>query len=450
MPMFEAKKPSARELALAVLSRVRKGARPSEALDILDNKFSLDRKDFALASRIVLDVVQNMYLLDFYIAAFSTVKPEKMDAQVLDVLRAGAAQLLFLDRVPARAAVNESVKLVKKLGKSSASGLVNAVLRRIAETLPGMLPTIPGEGSAEYLSIKYSHPLWLTQEFAGKLGYAGARELLSLNNEIAPVTVQVNTLKTTAEKLLELWAEGGVEAERHAFVPNCFELKSAGAPALLPGFEEGLFYIQDAAARLAVTAAGVEAGMNVFDCCAAPGGKSFAAAITMKNEGRILSCDISEKKLAKISDGAERLGIGIMETRKMDARVPDVELFGAFDVVIADVPCSGFGVIRRKPEIRYKTESEISGLSKVQADIINNISKCVRPEGVLIYSTCTMRESENIAVIREFLQSNAEFKLEDIELSELISDAQKGDITLYPHIHGTDGFFICKMRRGKT
>jgi len=213
----------------------------------------------------------------------------------------------------------------------------------------------------------------------------------------------------------------------------------------LDAFKKGYVYVQDPAARLAVKAAGLERGMSVLDACSAPGGKSFAAASEMNGEGHIVACDIHKNKLVRIEKSAERLGVGIIETRTMDAREPDTDLIEAFDAVIADVPCSGLGVIRKKPDIRYKPEEELKGLPVIQSAILRSISKCVKPGGTLLYSTCTVLKLENEDVVRSFLKENPDFALESFELPFI--GKTDGMVTLWPHIHGTDGFFICRMKR---
>jgi 16S rRNA (cytosine967-C5)-methyltransferase len=239
----------------------------------------------------------------------------------------------------------------------------------------------------------------------------------------------------------------------HPWLAHCIALKSARHLERLDVFEEGLVYVQDAAAALAVVAAAPEPGMFVLDACSAPGGKSFGAAIRMKNSGRILSCDLQEKKLPMISDGAKRLGLTILETRAMDAQMADETLAGLADLVIADVPCSGFGVIRKKPEIRYKKEEDIADLPALQQKIIANLAGYVKPGGVLLYSTCTLLRRENEDVVNRFLDENKEFAPEAFTLpapaGNSTSDTQASDgmTTLWPHETGTDGFFICRLRR---
>lgn len=430
---------TSREAALAALERCRRDKAWSNAsIDNVITKYELDKRDAALASRLCLGVLQNCTLCDFYIDSLCS---SKLEPKVRDILRMGAYQLLFLDKIPARAAVNESVRLCKKAGYARASGLVNAVLRRISS---GDLSEIPGKGGAEYLTVRYSHPLWLAERLISTYGYAFTEEFFAADNTPPKLCIQVNTLKTDARNYAHSLEKTGIEYSDCALPNGCIELVG-GNVTELPGFCEGLFYVQDRAARMAVEIASPKSGMNVLDACAAPGGKSFAAAIAMKNEGHILSCDIHEKKLALICSGAERLGINIIETAVADARAFDESRVGSFDIVIADVPCSGIGVIRKKPEIRVKAEEEIAALPGIQLEILRNLSRYVRPGGTLLYSTCTVLPEENEAVIRGFLSDNRDFQLEPFEVCGVKSS--DGMYTFWPNIDATDGFFAAKIRR---
>ena len=433
-----------REAALAALERCRRdGAWSGAAIDTAIKKYALDRRDAALASRLCLGVLQNSRLLDFYINSYSSIPADKLEEKVRDILRLGIYQLTMLDKIPARAAVNESVALCKSCGCGRASGLVNAVLRKIA-ACSGSLPPVPGEGSAEYLSIKYSHPRWIGEKITKQQGYDFAESFLAANNCPAPLDLQVNTLKTGKEDIVRSLLRLEMPFSLPEYPENCLSLKGGNVSAL-PGFEEGLFYVQDRAAAMAVQILGLKPGMQVLDACAAPGGKSFAAAIAMENKGSILSCDIHEKKLPLIQRGAERLGLDIIRTRRADAREPLPELAGCFDAVIADVPCSGLGVIRKKPEIREKTEEETARLPQIQRDILDKLSRCVKPGGLLLYSTCTVLREENEDVVGWFLRRHSEFEAEEFSVG--IRSAEKGMYTFWPHVDGTDGFFAAKLRR---
>lgn len=422
-----------RGAALEAMRRMRRaGDFSSDAVDGVITQSALEPREAAFCTRIVRETLQNLYFIDYYLNLWSNTPTKRLEPAVLDILRISAAQLLFMDRVPPSAAVNEGVKLCAKSGCKRASGLVNSVLRRVSEHR-GALPEIPGEGTAEYLSTRYSHALWQVRELIERRGYDGARSVLERNNAEPPLTLQTNTLRTTAKELAEMLHTAGFEPVAGAS-PGELRLRGAGRADLLPGYSEGLFYVQDGAARLAVRASGVKPGMTVLDACAAPGGKSFGAAIQMNGAGRIISCDVQEKKLRRISDGATRLGLDCIETRRMDARRPAEELIGAADVVIADAPCSGLGVIAKKPEIRFKSKSDLEALPGIQLDILRGLAECVKPGGTLLYSTCTLRKCENEDVIAAFLSENSGFEVQEMR-------------TLWPDIDDSDGFFVCRMVR---
>lgn len=432
---------SARQAALETLERLRRDKAWSGAgLDSAITKYGLDRRDAALTSQLCLGVLENDKLLDFYIGAFCK---GKLEPKVRDILRLGAYQLVFLDRIPARAAVSESVTLCRDNGYFRAAGLVNAVLRRIASEAGG-LPEVQGKGSAEYLSVRYSHPLWLCEYLTERKGYAFTEAFLAANNRPSALTIQVNTLKVSAADYCRALDRAGISYTASDSPEGSVTLPG-GSAVELPGFEDGLFYVQDRAARMSVLASEPQPGMKVLDACASPGGKSFAAAIAMKNSGSILACDIHEKKLNLIRTGAARLGTDIISERAMDARAYDASLDSRFDIVIADVPCSGLGVIGKKPEIRAKDADEIAGLPAVQRAIIDNLSRYVRPGGLLMYSTCTVLNEENEAVVGAFLSSHGDFAAESFAVGG--AAAESGMRCFWPNTDGTDGFFTAKLRR---
>ena len=435
---------AARKAALEALERCRRdGAWSAVSLDAVQKKHALDRRDAALAARLCLSVLQNAAYLDHYIGLYSARSAESLQPQLRDILRLGACQLIFFDKIPARAAVNESVALCRGAGLERASGLVNAVLRRIAENRDA-LPPIPGEETAAYLSLRWSHPLWLVERLLGEHDYAFTEAFLRANNETPPLTIQVNTRKVSAEDYKRALMRAEIPFREFEALPGCLELEG-GAVSALPGFEEGLFYVQDRAARCAVAAAGAESGMRVLDACAAPGGKSFAAALAMGDEGSVLSCDIHEKKLRLIESGAQRLGLGCIETRAQDARAAVPAFREAFDLVLADVPCSGLGVIRKRPEIREKREEDIDGLPAVQSAILQTLAGYVKPGGTLLYSTCTVLRAENEELVACFLRGNPGFEPADFRIGGVRSHS--GCYTFWPHIDGTDGFFAARLKR---
>lgn len=438
-----------RAVAVRVLERARRNNSWSEdAISAESAKSGLDRRDTALCSQLCYGVLQQRSLLDFYIDCYSSTKSARLEPKLLDILRISAYQIIFLDRIPDFSAVSEGVALCKSLGLSRASGLCNAVLRRIAEN-KDKLPSVPDRGTAKHLAVRYSHPEWLAQEMIESRGYDAATALFVANNSPVPITAQVNTLKITTAELLERLRAKGIDAQEHVWMPDCLYLRGTGNLSELEEFQNGSFYVQDNAARLAVMASGAEAGMRVLDCCAAPGGKSFSAAVQMNNSGSIVSCDIHGKKLNRITEGAQRLGISIINVREGDARTPPEEFRSAFDVVIADVPCSGLGVIRKKPEIRYKSREEIAGLPDIQRNILRAMSECVKPGGVLLYSTCTILRSENQEVIRRFLEENDNFEPQSYKLPRPVERPVDGMISLWPYVYDCDGFFICRLGRKK-
>ncbi len=438
-------KATSRTAALRVLVSCRtNGAWADAALKAQLSRDGLTGPDAALCSRIVYGVLQNQLLLDHYIAAYCTQKPDHLQPPLLDILRIGAYQILFLDKVPDSAAVNESVELAKLSKRGQASGLVNAVLRKLSKNKDA-LPAIPDRDPERYLSIQYSHPKWLVRRLLPLLGREEAEAFLAANNGVAPMTVQVNALRTTVEDLSAELTAAGISVQPH-WVPGCLELSGVGDLMALPAFREGRFLVQDPAARLVSLVAGITPGQRVLDVCAAPGGKSFSAAIAMEDRGSILSCDLHENKLKRIREGAERLGITCIQTEAADGRISRPEWVDTFDRVIVDAPCSGFGIIRKKPDTRYKQLDDLFALPVIQAGILENAATYVRPGGTLIYSTCTVLPEENQQVTDAFLAEHPEFSREAFTLPQPVGETD-GQITLWPQRHGTDGFYICRMKR---
>ncbi len=399
---------------------------------------NLDGRDAALATRLTFGVVQNKMLLDWYVDQLAK---GKLDFVVRNALRLGVYQMLFMTRIPVSAAVNESVKLVRKLCKNpGAAGLVNAILRNIDRKRTELKPPVSN-------AVKFSHPQWLVDVFAQRLGEEGAKALLECHNGEVPTMAQVNTCCATMQSVQKSLLDAGVDVEPHPWLENCLTLQNTGSLEQLESFRKGELYVQDAAARLAVMAAEPRPGMRVLDVCAAPGGKSFAAAIAMENQGEIISCDIHPHKQTLIENGASRLGLPIIHAVTQNGKERVAEWEGAFDLVIADVPCSGLGIIRKKPDIRYKDPEPLTNLPEIQKSILENVCTYVKPGGTLLYSTCTLLERENEDVVSEFVKKHEEFLLEKFELPGLVGVVEDGHVTLWPHIHNTDGFFIAKLRR---
>lgn len=438
----------AREVALLTLHTCeRQGGWSDAVLKKQLAQAGLDRRDAALATQICFGVQQNRLLLDYYLSRFSNVPLKRMESKVVQALRVGLYQMLFLSRIPHSAAVNSAVELTRTHCKNArAAGLVNAVLRNLERSID-RLPVIDSSDPAAYLSTLYSHPKWLVEEWIARLGQEQAAQLLACNNTPVPVTAQVNTCRISTTALLARLSDAGVDAQMHPWLKDCLILRDTGDIEGLEAFEQGLFYVQDAASRLAVLAANAQPDMRVLDTCAAPGGKSFALAVAMQDRGELISCDLHPHKKKLMQAGADRLGLSCMHPQNTDAMVLRPEWEQSFDLVLTDVPCSGLGVIRKKPDIRYKDPEPLAGLPEVQKKILNNASQYVKPGGVLLYSTCTLRTEENEAVVRDLLSRRTDFKLESFVLPGPVGEVDDGMVTLWPHLHDTDGFFIAKLRR---
>ena len=433
---------SARETALQALMACRKdGAWSNAAIKDYIARNRLDARDAGLATRLVYGVVQNRGKLDFYLKQLLKGRLKDLHPVVRDILHLGLYQLYEMDKIPESAAVNESVALTKKYSKNpKAASLVNGVLRNAARSRGAL------EEPRSYAD-KYSHPDGLISLLKENLPKGMLEPMLIANNAAPETVVQVNLLKTTREALAERLAGEGVTARSHGWMPDCLVLSGTGNLENLPSFREGHFYVQDPASKLSVLCAQLQKDSRVLDCCAAPGGKSFAAAIAMEGTGSILSCDVHAHKTGLIENGAARLGLSGIRAKQQDATVFVPEWENAMDAVLCDVPCSGLGIIRKKPDIRYKDLSEMAALPEVQLKILTNQARYVRPGGTLLYSTCTLLKRENEDVVAAFLGEHPDFEKEPLELPQGLPKNDTGILTLIPGQYDTDGFFICRLRR---
>ncbi len=433
----------ARETALNALMACRKsGAWSNGVLKEYIVRDRLDSRDAGLATRLCYGVLQNRNKLDFYLKQLLTGKLKDLHPVVRDILHLGLYQIYEMDKIPESAAVNESVALGKKYCKNpKAASLINGVLRNAVRS-KGQLkePTSYAD--------RYSHPDELITLLKGSLPKGKLEPMLIADNEAPQTVVQVNTLRVTTAQLMQRLESEHVTAEPHRWMKDCLVLGGTGNLENLPSFKEGLFYVQDPAAKLSVMCAGLPAAdIRLLDCCSAPGGKSFAASIAMEGKGTITSCDVHAHKTALIENGAARLGLSNITARQQDATKQVEDWVGAMDVVIADVPCSGLGIIRKKPDIRYKNLAELEDLPRLQLAILENQAGYVKPGGVLIYSTCTMLKRENEDVVSAFLQKHDDYYLEPLDLPEVFPKNETGMLTLIPGEYDTDGFFISRLRR---
>lgn len=434
---------SARGTALDALIACRKQAAWSNGvLKEYIERDRLDARDAALATRLCYGVIQHRSLLDHYLKQLLTGKIKDLHPIARDVLHLGLYQIYMLDRIPDSAAVNESVQLIKKYCRwqKNLPGLVNAVLRNAVRTKGSLKePTS--------LAVKYSHPQALIDLLRENVGKERLIPMLEADNGIPETVLQVNTMKCTAEELLSELESAGIAVSAHPWIGDCLVMHGTGNLEKLPAFQEGKFYVQDVAAKLSVLCAEVFENAAVLDCCAAPGGKSFASAIAMHGTGSITSCDVHPHKAELIKNGAARLGFANITAKVQDATVENPEWLDAMDVVIADVPCSGYGIIRKKPDIRLKDPKEMENLPALQLAILQQQAKYVKKGGTLLYSTCTVLKRENEDVVAAFLRENSDFYTEKLTLSGIFPENTTGMLTLIPGQYDTDGFFICRMRR---
>ncbi len=430
---MENKQKNARALALEVLTRCESGGYSNIALDTVIKRNNLTPSDRALMTALIYGVIERKITLDYIISYLSSIPNSKIEKDTRNILRMGLYQLIYMKKIPAHAALNETVSLANKRSK----GFVNAILRSYLRE--GNKIQFPNKSDQiKYLSVKYSVGESLIEELLKTYSFENCNNIFNAFSQIAPITLRANNLKATRE---EIFAELE-NAQLTDFSPDGIILENA-AVSELECLKDGRVTVQDEASQICVRTLGAKRGDVVFDVCACPGSKSFGAAMTMENEGQILAFDIHENKLSLVQKGAERLGISIISTRAHDARKPIEELFGKADKIICDVPCSGFGVIGKKPEIRYKDVKESASLPKIQYDILENVQNYLKVGGTLVYSTCTILPDENENNIRKFLENHKNFELVPFSVGDL--EVESGMITLLPHTHHTDGFFIAKL-----
>ena len=419
-----------RAIALSVLNKCTLAEQYSNiSLDTAIKRTSLSASDRGLLTALVYGVLERKLTLDACILSLAARPIEQIDPQTCNLLRLGIYQLRYLDRVPDHAAVNETVALAQRKTR----GFVNAILRSFLRTGKAIPAPDRESDPVGYLSVTYSFAPALCQTFLETFGAARAESLLGAFCEQPPLTLRVNTLRVTREGL-----KSRIEADGYAVLTTAQSGSGLSLPSApvtsLSGFAEGDFFVQDEASQLCVEALDARAGMTVIDVCACPGSKSFGAAIRMENKGRVISCDLHANKLSLVRGGAERLGISIIETVARDARDTHAEWLGIADRVLCDVPCSGFGVFAKKPELRYKDPAVSERLPEIQAAILNSASAYVKHGGRLVYSTCTLLPRENEDVVRAFLSAHTEFSLISMR-------------TLYPDTDRTDGFFFAVLER---
>lgn len=441
---------SARELAMDILTRVeQEQAYSNLLLNQSLQKHSLDRPDAALTTELVYGTIQRLNTLDYWLGQFVDKGVPKLQPWVRNLLRLSLYQLVYLDRIPEHAVVNEAVNLAKRKGHAGISGMVNGVLRNLIRqrsslTIPTDLPP------AERIALTHSHPLWMVSAWIAKFGEAMTERICAANNTAPKVSVRVNTNRSSREQLLAAMTDGGVSVRPSELAPAGIIAEGGGNMAFTTWYKEGLLSIQDESSMLVAEALDPQPGMRVLDCCAAPGGKTAHMAERMGNRGQIVACDAHEHKRQLIEDQARRLELTCIETRTGDAReLPDKFPAGSFDRVLLDAPCSGLGVIRRKPDLKWsKQPDEVAAIAILQAELLESAQQLVAPGGVLVYSTCTLMSEENEDAIERFLADHPDFQLDSMPVAlRHLPGADSGKVTILPPDYGSDGFFIARLRR---
>lgn len=426
---------TAREIALKALYDIEiNGTYTNAALNSALSGTELELCDRGFVTELIYGVVSNKTAIDFIISKYSKIKIKKMSPWVLSILRMGVFQIFYMDRIPHSAACNESVKLAKKYSHRAGTGFVNGVLRSFAREVD-KFDFPKGKSDAEYLSLKYSYPLWMTEKLIAEYGTERCKELYEENNKAHGVFLRVNTLKISTDELIERLNNEGINCEK-MHIDGC--LKAVGRLSIdkSAAYSEGLYSLQNISSQMAVVALAPKPGDTVIDMCAAPGGKSCAIAEKMENCGKVLSFDVFEHKVDLIKKSAQRLGVDIIDARLQDGMVCLPKLENSADCVLADVPCSGLGVIHKKPDIKWRrTEEDVDELCRIQKEILKNAAAYVKPGGILVYSTCTILPEENRLQTDEFLENNSNFK--KLYEEQILTDET-----------GESGFYICKMMKG--
>ena len=440
---------NSRKTAFKVLLKIEQdGAYSNIALNNAVKEGELTPLDAAFTSALVYGVLERKITLDYIIKQYSKIPLRKIELKTKIILRLGLLQMAFMDKVPESAAVNESVKLAKQQKLQKSSGFINAILRSFArDNCKVKYPDI--KNKAEYYSVKYSCPQPLVKLWLESYGEENAKRILEKLSGRPNIYARVNTLRTTAEKLIDALADDKVKAEKVDFPSNAVKIADTGSIERLKAYKGGLLHIQDLSSQLCAYFLSAKKGQTVLDICSAPGGKTFTTAEYMHNSGKIIACDMYEHKLKLIEKGAKRLGIDIVETCLRDGSSDENPLPMA-DRILCDVPCSGLGVLSRKPEIRYKDDLIDTNLADIQYKILCESAKYLKKGGRLVYSTCTLNPQENNKNTAKFLAEHSDFEGVALELPPQLGRAyeeQPYEITLMPHSYDGDGFYISVFTR---
>lgn len=445
---------TAREMALKTLKAVEEeGAYANLELNKVLEKYKPSKLDRAFATEIVYGTLRTLNTLDWIISRFLKQPLASQTPWIRNILRLATYQLVYMDKVPAAAACNEAVELSKKYAYGGVVKFVNGVLRNITRNLDKIeFPNID-EDPISHVALKYSHPSWMVERWLKEYGLKETIALCKANNEIPPNTVRTNTLRISRSELIDRFEGEGLRAKETNYAIEGLNIESFVSLRTLKTFKEGLFQVQDESSMLVGHVLNPAYGSRVIDATGAPGGKSTHIAQLMKNTGVILSYDIHPHKINLIKENARRLGMLNIKATVGDAREMSADLHNWADYVLLDAPCSGLGVLRRRPDSRWRKEPyQIPAIVRLQRDLLESVCQCVRPGGVLLYSTCTITNEENLGQIKAFLKDHSEFVLEDIAPLLPANMANEpgindGYLQLLPHVHGMDGFFMARMRK---
>lgn len=450
------KKISARAMALEILYLVdHDEAYSNLALNSVLEKHRPEKQDRGFTTELVYGTLRNRNTLDWVLGRFLKKPISGLTPWIRNILRAGVYQIMFMDKVPESAAVNESVNLARRYGHKGTAGLVNGVLRNIVRSLSEISYPDREKDPVQHIAVKYSHPAWLVKRWLEEFGFDETVELCKANNEIPPNAVRTNTLRLSREELKKRLEEEVVQAVEGRLAPETLLLEGFKSVGSIAAHREGLFLVQDESSTLVGHALKPAPGSLVIDACSAPGGKTTHLAQLMGDSGRIVACDIHAHKLDLVRENAGRLGITIIEPVLLDAVRLHEKFAGQADFILVDAPCSGLGVLRRRPEIRWRKEpGQIRELRDLQLKILDSAAQCLKPGGALVYSTCTVTEEENTGVIKEILNRRPELKPESLAdylpegLAGMpgLTTIPDGYVQFLPHRHGTDGFFISRFR----
>jgi len=445
---------SAREMALEVLKAVEEeGAYANLALNYILEKNRPGKLDRAFATELAYGVLRSLNTLDWVLGQFIKKPLSSQTPAVRNILRLGVYQLMFMDRVPPSAACNEGAEMARRYGHAGAVKFVNGVLRNVSRRKDGITFPPLADNPAKHISLKYSHPVWMVERWLGEFGIEETISLCRANNVPAPNTVRANTLRISRRELAESLRGEGLTVRETSFAPEGLKIEGFFSLGSLAAFKEGLFQVQDESSMLAGIALAPAPGSTVLDACGAPGGKTTHLAQLMENRGEILAVDIHPHKLDLIKENSGRLGIAIIKELAGDARKLPERFSNWADFVLVDAPCTGLGVLRRRPDARWRKEpGQIAELAGLQAEILDGAACCVKPGGVMVYSTCTITREENLGQVESFLSKHPDFKMEDLTAllpRELDYDSSlgRGYVQILPGWNEMDGFFIARMRK---